>query len=308
MQVDHLHRSRQATVREVVSFEGIGLHSGAQCRVRVSPGGENTGIVFRRWNGDRINHSVLGPTEIAEATIIASPVSVVRSNHGTTIANDFGASIATIEHLMAAFAILRVDNAVVDVFGPEIPILDGSAAPFVVGIRKAGLRSQKAARNSILIEEPILIEDGARSFSVEPAETFSLEISIVFDDCFIGQQTLSITLSDEDMIDRLASARTFCRLNEVDALRQAGLIQGGSLDNSIVVDGERVLNRDALRDPEEFVLHKALDVIGDLYLLGAPICGAVRAIRPGHDLNCRAALAIDRRAGAVSNATAAAHA
>jgi UDP-3-O-[3-hydroxymyristoyl] N-acetylglucosamine deacetylase len=197
---------------------------------------------------------------------------------------------------MAALAIARIDNAVIDVFGPEIPILDGSAAPFLSGLEDAGRRSQNARRDDHVVREGFGIRDGEREISFEPSDHFSLYVEIDFEDCLIGRQTRSISLSDADEIAKLASARTFCRLHEVDVLRRAGLIQGGSLENSIVVDGERLLNGAGLRDPNEFVLHKALDLIGDLYLLGMPIRAAIRAVRPGHDINCRAALALSRYA------------
>jgi len=286
VRVDKLHEARQASLRQSAVFNGVGLHSGEQCEIVVKPAPADTGILFIRRNGE---------ADAFKSTIAASPENVIRSDHGTTLGNAFGATVATVEHLLAALAIAQIDNAFIEVDGPEIPILDGSAAPFLEGVENAGRQVQAARRSAFDVIEPIEVVDGDRSVLIEPAEQFSLTVEIEFEDCLIGRQSLSISLGDADEIARIASARTFCRLYEVDALRRAGLIQGGSLENSLVVDGERLLNGAGLRDPHEFVLHKALDLLGDLYLLGMPVNGAVRASKPGHDLNCRAALALYRQ-------------
>ena len=301
VRVEQIHRARQCSLGQSAVFEGVGLHSGEDCRVIVNPAPVDAGLLFVRRDGP--GAAVDG--DAFRATIAASPENVVRSDHGTTLGNAFGASIATVEHLLAALAISQIDNAFIDVTGPEIPILDGSAAPFMQGFETAGMQTQSAHRPTFDVTEPVHIVDGDRSILIEPADDFSLKVDIDFEDCLIGRQSLSVTLSDAEEIARIASARTFCRLTEVDALRRAGLIRGGSLDNSLVVDGERLLNGAGLRDSHEFVLHKALDLIGDLYLLGMPVRGAVHAIRPGHDLNCRAALALYRRLHPMRQAAAA---
>ncbi len=286
VRIDHLHRTRQSSLRNPAVFEGVGLHSGEICRAVVKPAPADAGIMFTRIEDDG---------DAFKSTIAASPENVVRSDHGTTLGNAFGASIATVEHLLAALAISQIDNAFIEVTGPEIPILDGSAAPFLEALEEAGRKIQPSRRGHYKLCEAIEICDGDRSISITPDDHFSLTVEIEFEDCLIGRQSLSVTLSDAEEIARIASARTFCRLYEVDALRRAGLIRGGSLENSLVVDGGRLLNGAGLRDSHEFVLHKALDLLGDLYLLGAPISGAVHAVKPGHDLNCRAALAIHRQ-------------
>lgn len=196
---------------------------------------------------------------------------------------------------MAAFALCSIDNALVEVSGPEVPILDGSSALFVDEFRSAGVREQQSPRAEIIIDEPIRVESDDRFLQIDPADEFSLDISIEFEDCMIGRQSISLHIGEQFDQDRLAKSRTFCRLHEVECLRRSGLIRGGSLENSIVVDGSRLLNEERLRDPHEFALHKALDLIGDLYLLGAPVRGAIRAEKPGHDLNVRAAQALARR-------------
>lgn len=276
----------QKTVKAPVEFAGIGLHTGVECRVIVRPAAANAGIVFRRCDQG-------GPDNL----IPACAENVVRADHGTALANAAGARVETVEHLMAALALVGIDNAVIDIVGPEAPILDGSAALFVSGLKEAGLIEEQAARNIVFIKETLVVRDGDRSIVIEPFDGFSLDVEIDFEDCLIGRQSLTLHLDQPCDQVRLAKSRTFCRLHEIQPLRRAGLIRGGSLNNSIVVDGDRLLNRDALRDPEEFVLHKGLDLIGDLYLLGAPIRGAIRATKPGHDLNTRLARAAARRYG-----------
>jgi len=271
---------RQSTLKAPISFSGLGLHTGDECRIVVRPAEEYVGISFKCHKAGAVS------------VIAAAPENVGCAFHGTALVNSSGASVATVEHLMAALAICSIDNTVIDVFGPEIPILDGSSAPFVNEIKAVGIERQGAERHEIIIDQPISIKDGDRSILIEPADGFRLDTTIDFEDCLIGRQSLSVALDNSAMLERMAKSRTFCRLYEVEGLRAMDLIRGGSLDNSIVVDGDKILNGDDLRDPYEFVLHKALDLVGDLYLLGAPIRGVITAFKPGHDLNTRAALAI----------------
>ncbi len=277
---------QQRTIKAPVEFAGVGLHSGADCRVVVRAAAANAGIFFRSMDSS-------GPNNL----IAASADNVALTDHGTSLSNGEGARVSTVEHLMAALALVGIDNAAIDVFGPETPILDGSAALFVRGLSDVGTRVQSAGRREIVIDEVLSVCDGDRSIIVEPFDGFSLDVAIEFEDCLIGRQSLSLHLDQPCDKARLAKSRTFCRLREVESLRGAGLIRGGSLENSIVVDGDRLLNPDALRDPEEFVLHKGLDLIGDLYLLGAPIRGSIRAAKPGHALNTRFALMLARYYG-----------
>lgn len=280
-------RERQSTICRELTFEGVGLHSGVHCKAKLLPAEAGEGILFRRVD-----------LEIANNVINASPMNVVAADHGTTLANEAGVRISTIEHLMAALALCGVDNVLVEVDGPEIPILDGSSAQFVSAIAEAGCAELPAWREPYLIFEPIMVEDEDRFIEFSPGPR-RIEIKIVFEDCMIGSQSLALDLENDRDLAKLASARTFCRLKEVEYLREAGLIRGGTLANSIVVDGDRVLNDDPLRDPQEFVLHKALDLIGDLHLVGAPIEGTIRAVRPGHYINTRAARALMRQTGAI---------
>lgn len=273
--------SLQRTLGKSVAFAGVGLHSGESCRIELKPAEAGHGIVFRRADLPP------GANDIA-----ARPECVVSADHGTTIANEKGASIATIEHLMAALALTGIDNVLIDVEGPEIPILDGSSAAFVAAIAETGVTTLSAERQALLVEEAQTIADGDRAIHLEPFDGRRIEIEIDFGDCMIGRQTLSLDLDNPKDISRLSRARTFCRLHEVEALQSAGLIRGGALTNGLVVDGHRLVNDEPLRDPAEFALHKALDLIGDLYLLGAPVIGRIRAVKPGHALNTRAALAL----------------
>lgn len=279
--------SLQRTLTQPVEFSGVGLHSGQACTATVRPAEDNCGIVFRRLD-----------LSASDCLVAARPENVATTNHGTALVNRAGVTVSTVEHLMAALALCGVDNAEIDLFGPEAPILDGSSAVFVEGLEDAGFETQSAPRAGFVIEEPLAVHDGGdRVIEVSPFEGRSVDVAIDFCDCMIGTQSLILDLDCPADRARLAKARTFCRLYEIEALRRMGLIRGGSLENSLVIDGDRILNDEDLRDPEEFALHKALDLIGDLYLLGAPLIGAVRAVRPGHDLNVRMAQALcDRRA------------
>lgn len=212
---------------------------------------------------------------------------------GTTITLPGGAVIGVIEHLMAAIAIAGLDNVEIEVEGDEMPVLDGSAAPFLEAVYDVGIVQQLGAGRPLRIVESIEVCDGPRRIRVEPADRSTLDLSIDFPDAVIGRQSVCLDLDDGAALRRrLAPARTFCRLADVEEMRAAGLARGGSLDNAIVVDDAALLNRDGLRDPQEFALHKALDLIGDLRLVGWPIAGRIEAERPGHDLNNRLARAL----------------
>ncbi|WDI30402.1 UDP-3-O-acyl-N-acetylglucosamine deacetylase [Hyphococcus flavus] len=269
--------ARQRTVQKEITFSGVGLHSGVECRAVLRPSEADAGIVFRRTDLD-------GGANL----ITASPSRVVFADHGTTLANESGVKVATVEHIMAALALCGIDNVVVDVEGSEIPILDGSSAQFVREIAGSGCLELMARRKPLAIYSPVRVEDGDRFIEFTPGPR-RIHVEIDFDNCLIGRQALTLNLENEDDLAKLACARTFCRLEEVQVLKDAGLIRGGALANSIVVDGNRLLNEEPLRDPSEFALHKALDLIGDLYLLGAPINGTITAVKPGHAINTRAA-------------------
>lgn len=266
--------SFQHTVRSPALFAGIGVHTGAYTRVSVRPAPVNSGIVFIRTDvQDRDNR------------VPATGDAVCKTQLGTVIGNASGVTVATIEHLMAALAMLGVDNTLVEVDGPEMPIMDGSAVPFVRVLDRAGKRPQEAAREYIEILKAVEVRDGDKRAALKPADRFEVAFEIAFDSTAIGRQSVDIVMDEQAFREELAHCRTFGFLREVEALRAMGLGRGGSLENAVVVDGDRVLNPEGVHSPDEFVRHKALDAIGDLYVLGAPIIGRFEGVLAGHGLN-----------------------
>lgn len=264
----------QHTVRAPALFAGVGVHTGAYTRVNVRPAAPGAGIVFVRTDvRDRDNQ------------IPATGEAVCKTQLGTVIGNDAGVTVSTIEHLMAAFAMLGVDNAVVEVDGPEMPIMDGSSLPFVRILDRAGLRPQEVARSFIEILDTVEVVDGDKRAALKPADGFEVAFEIAFDTAAIGRQSIDLAMDEQAFRDELADCRTFGFLRDVEALRAMGLARGGSMDNCVVIDGDRVLNPEGLRRPDEFVRHKALDAIGDLYVLGGPILGRFEGVLAGHGLN-----------------------
>jgi UDP-3-O-[3-hydroxymyristoyl] N-acetylglucosamine deacetylase len=258
---------------------GVGVHSGAHVRVVLSPAPADTGIVFVR-------------TDVADVdnVIRAHAESTAETRNATTLRNAAGVEIATVEHLMSACMGLGVDNLIVEVDGCELPILDGSSAPFVQVLRNAGLRTLTAPQRVIRILEPIEVRMGGKSAALLPSEGFDgldLDVTIRFADAAIGVQRRRVMLTPDTFLNDIADARTFGFLADVDALRAAGLGRGASMDNAVVVDAGRVVNPEGLRFDDEFVRHKLLDAVGDLSLAGAPICGRFVADQPGHALNAR---------------------
>ena len=264
----------QHTVAGPVIFAGIGLHTGEHVRVAVRPAAIDSGIVFVRTDiHDRDNRVAVK----AEA--------VCQTQLGTVINNAADVRVSTIEHLMAALAALSIDNCVVELDGPEVPIMDGSSEPFVRILDRAGRRKQEAARKYIEILEPILVEEGDKFASLTPSDRFEVAFEIEFGSKAIGRQRVDLTVDEESFRAELSDCRTFGFVRDVEALRAIGLARGGSMDNAVVIDGDRVLNPEGLRRPDEFVRHKALDAVGDLYVLGAPIIGRFEGVLAGHGLN-----------------------
>jgi UDP-3-O-[3-hydroxymyristoyl] N-acetylglucosamine deacetylase len=272
---------RQRTLKSAIGCSGIGLHSGRKVSMTIRPAGEDTGILFRRVDLAR-----------GEGDIAAHWRNVVDTRMATTIGNNFGATVSTIEHLMSAFAGCGVDNAIVELDAAEVPVMDGSAAPFVFLIECAGIHEQAAARRAIKVTRPVVVDDGTRSIAVYPAEGFSVSFEIDFESGAIARQELGLRLMNGSFKTDIARARTFGFEHEVSALRDAGLALGGSLDNAVVIRGDTVLNVDGLRYDDEFVRHKILDCIGDLYLAGGPIIGRVEGARSGHALNHKLVVAL----------------
>lgn len=270
---------RQQTIAGPAMCAGVGVHSGAHVRVALLPAPVDTGIVF-------IRSDVRG----VENAIRAHADSVSDTRNCTTISNYAGIELGTVEHLLSACSGLGVDNLIVEVDGPEVPILDGSSAPFVQVLRNAGLRQQARLQPIIRILEPIEVRMGAKSAALTPSEGFDgldLDVTIRFADQAIGVQRRRVHLTPDTFLSEIADARTFGFLADVEVLRAAGLGRGASMENAIVVDGGRVVNPEGLRFQDEFVRHKMLDAVGDLAMAGAPICGRFVADQPGHALNSR---------------------
>lgn len=262
----------QRTIEEPIDCVGIGLHSGKKVTLRICPASINTGIVFIR-------------TDLAGKPAIKATVeNVVDTSYATTVGID-DARVSTIEHLMASFAGLGIDNAIVEVDAPEIPIMDGSAAPFVFLLKSAGIRTQDASKSFIVIKKPIKVESAGAHAALLPSRELKLSCSIDFGHAMLRKQSLKLKFSDTIFEKELSRARTFCFLKEVDALRERGLIKGGSLDSAVVIDDFRVVNKEGLRYENEFVRHKALDALGDISLLGMPVIGTLDTYKSGHTLN-----------------------
>lgn len=269
----------QRTLRRPTRLSGVGLHSGAPVTLRLLPAAAESGIRFRRTDVRGRNPEILARWDCVSDTMLC-----------TTVANEDGVKVATIEHLMAALAGCGVDNALVELDGPEIPAADGSAEPFVAAIERAGLVDQAASRRAVQVVRRVEARDPAGAWcALEPAETFGIRFEIDFDSSAVGPRKASFELAaPEDFKRELARARTFGFERDVEKLRQMGLARGGSLDNAVVIGADdRVLNPEGLRFVDECVRHKALDAVGDLALAGAPILGRFTAMRSGHGLNNR---------------------
>lgn len=267
--------SSQKTIKSAVSCSGIGLHTGAPVEMRLLPAAPGTGVRFRRTD-------LAGQPEIPALYTHAAGFDL-----GTNLATEDGASVATVEHLMAALAGMEVDNVLICLDGPEVPAMDGSAQPFVEMLEQAGLIEQAAARRFIQVLKTVTVTENGHSVSLAPADELTIQFSIDFANPLVGIQDLDFRLSAEEFRAELASARTFGFLEDVAAMQARGLALGGSLDNAVVVSGDTVLNEGGLRFDDEFVRHKALDALGDLYLAGAAILGAYTGERAGHALNYR---------------------
>ena len=272
MPVRNDHHQKTTVAPAIIA--GVGVHTGDRVRLAVRPAPVGAGIVFVRTDiKDRDNR------------IPVSGEAVVDARLNTMIENAAGVRLSTIEHLMAAFAALGVSNAVVEVDGPELPILDGSALQFVQLLDRAGFRRQEAPVRYIEILEPIRVQDGDKTAALLPCDRYEMRFEIDFDTPVIGNQVVDFVVDEETFRNEIMSARTFGFAHEVEALRKAGLARGGSLENAVVIDGDQILNPGGLRMEREFVRHKALDAIGDLYVLGAPLLGRYEGVKAGHAIN-----------------------
>jgi len=265
--------ANQHTILAPVSLSGIGLHTGVKVNLRLCPAPANTGVLFRR-------------TDLEGFTIEAQSRNVARVSYATSLMKK-GVLISTTEHLLSALAGLNVDNVVAEIDNLELPILDGSARPFVELINKAGIRRQRARRNFVKILRPVEVVDGMKRIVVYPAEVFHVTYRIVFPHPSIGAQSIEFSTGSSSYAAEIAPARTFGFLEELEMLRKNGLIRGGSLENAVVLDRKGVINPEGLRFPDEFCRHKLLDLIGDVSLLGHPLIGHVVAERAGHAMHAQ---------------------
>jgi len=272
--MDDVGIAQQKTLKSAIHCRGVALHSGARVGMTLRPAAPDSGIVFRR-------------SDLAGVGIKAVWQNVVEQPLCTKLDDGEGVTVATIEHLMAALAGLEIDNAVIEIDGPEVPVMDGSAAPFVFLLECAGTVEQDAPRRAIKLLKPVTAFENGRSATLAPDDGFSMSFAIDFATDAINRQDITIAIDPESFKADISRARTFGFLHEVDSMRAAGLARGGSLDNAVVISDGQVLNREGLRYVDEFVRHKVLDALGDLYLAGAPIVGQFRGVRSGHALNRR---------------------
>jgi|TARA_B100000787_G_scaffold165607_1_gene149749 UDP-3-O-[3-hydroxymyristoyl] N-acetylglucosamine deacetylase len=262
----------QKTIKENIFFKGIGLHNGLEVNLALKPSEPNTGIIFKR-------------TDLKEKNIIIPNLfNVTSAIFCTTISNEDGASVSTIEHLMGALYGLGIDNALIEIDNQEVPILDGSAKLFVEAIIKAGIKSSNAPIKIIKIEKKIEFSDGKKTISIEPSKiSLDIDFELKYENSLIGTQRNLIKVFESDLTD-IYNSRTFCLFEDIEKLKKMGLAKGGRLDNAIVVKNDEILNEKGLRNEKEFVNHKILDCMGDLYLVGYKIIGKIVCSQGGHKL------------------------
>ncbi|MBQ0712993.1 MAG: UDP-3-O-acyl-N-acetylglucosamine deacetylase [Porticoccus sp.] len=265
---------RQRTLNNVIRATGVGLHTGEKVYLTLHPAPVNTGIIFRRTDLDPVVEILAKAENVGETTL------------STTLMNG-DVRVSTVEHLLSAMAGLGIDNAIIDVTAPEVPIMDGSAGPFVFLLQSAGIKEQEEPKQFIRIKRPVTVTDGDKVASFKPFDGFKVSFSIDFDHPAFHNRTLKaeVDFSSTSFVKEVSRARTFGFMHEIEYLRSQGLARGGSMDNAIVVDEYQVLNEDGLRYEDEFVKHKILDAIGDLYLLGNSLIGEFVGHKSGHGLN-----------------------
>ena len=264
---------KQSTLKRKIYFSGVGVHNGRAVSMSIEPADVDCGIVFKRTD--------IGNNNEVKATID----NVVDSRLCTKISNGNGVSISTIEHIMAAFSALNLDNVLVKINSPELPALDGSSNEYIKKILNAGMKNQNKKRKFFKILKKVEVKNGDRFITITPSNDFSINISINYPDTIIGRSEYLYTHSKENFISNLSMARTYTLFEDIEKMRTAGLAIGGNLNNAIVVDKYKILNPDGLRLEKEFVKHKTLDCVGDFYLLGMPLLGSIDCFAPGHNLN-----------------------
>lgn len=265
---------KQQTVAKKATIEGIALHSGVPVHLSLLPAQENSGIIFRRTD-----------VPAAEADIVVTPQTVVDTRLCTVVANEYGHKVMTIEHLMAALAGQGIDNVIIEVSNIEIPAMDGSADLFMDLISEAGVVKQQANRKMVKILKPVRVEDGGRIAILSPSDMPSFEMEIDFASEAIGKQKFKMDMQGDAFAQKICGARTFGFMQDLELMRKNGLALGGSLDNAVVLDGDRILNAEPLRYENEFVRHKMLDAVGDLFVSNMHIMGCYVGYKTGHEMN-----------------------
>ena len=264
---------KQNTLRTAISFSGVGVHNGRAVNMTIEPAKEDAGIIFKRL-------------DLSKNNIVEANASNIDSSYlCTRVTNKMGVSVSTIEHLMAAFSAFGIDNAIVNIDDAELPALDGSSAEYIKKFIKYGIQEQKKNKKTIKILSKLKVSDGKRFISISPSNNFSLNTTIDYPNTLIGKSDFFYTHSKQNFVDYLSQARTYALHEDIEKMRTSGQAIGGSLNNAIVVDKFKILNPGGLRFEKEFVKHKTLDCIGDLYLLGKPLLGYVECFAPGHKLN-----------------------
>ena len=262
----------QKTINKPVNFSGVGLHSGKLAKICVKPSDPNTGIVFKRVDLKTNN------------LIFPSFANVSNTSLNTTISNEYGVKVSTIEHLMGALFGLGIDNALVEIDNEEVPILDGSAKEFIEKLTISGLKKSEVPIKIIKIKKKVTFNDGKRSISIKPSKvSLDIDFELKYENSVIGNQKNKINVYEDDLRD-IFNSRTFCLFEDIEKIKKNGLAKGGSLDNAIVVKGNQILNKGKLRNPKEFVNHKILDCIGDLYTSGYRIIASINCSQGGHYL------------------------
>tara|TARA_B100001123_G_scaffold93428_1_gene107546 strand:- start:165 stop:1085 length:921 start_codon:yes stop_codon:yes gene_type:complete len=262
----------QKTIKSAIEFNGVGLHSGKKVQIKLLPAEPNTGVVFKRTDVKKNNFIVPDIFNVSSAIFC------------TKISNDFGVCISTIEHLMAALFGLGIDNVLVEIDNEEVPILDGSAKNFVEEIKKTGVKESNIPIKIIKIEKKVEFQDGEKFISIEPSKvSLEVDFELKYENPLIGNQRNLINVYEDDLTD-LYNSRTFCLYEDIEKLKEMNLAKGGSLENAIVVNGEKILNKGGLRNKKEFVNHKILDFIGDIYLSGYKVIAKIKCKQGGHKL------------------------
>ena len=262
----------QTTVNQAVKFEGIGLHTGLNSMIKILPAKANAGILFKR-------------VDLKENNIIeANYLNVNSTKLCTTLENKFGVKVSTVEHLLAALFVAKIDNAIIEINNQEVPIMDGSSKDFIDALEKTEKINLNNKKNYFKILKKVELSDGKRKISIEPSDFFEVDYQLQYENKIIGQQRNVINFNNDNLEDIIQS-RTFCLLKDIEKIKELGLAKGGSLDNAIVIDENKVLNKEGLRNEKEFVNHKILDLTGDFFLSGAEFIGKVTCNQGGHELS-----------------------